>query len=112
MSPQVAMTKTLRKRSGARFMLTDNGERTMENDGKLTHFPFSIVHCPLSAGSAMDSGRDDHRNADDHGSDDDRERCVLVILDLFLDRERCNEHDHAKGERKNDQADHYENYGR
>jgi hypothetical protein len=29
-----------------------------------------------------------HRYADDHGANDDRKRDVLIVLDLFLDRER------------------------
>src|SRR6187551_2966356 len=104
MRPQVAMTNTLRKRSGARFISEiQTRDRQYEPDGKA----ISRLSCPPDRISLtpLNSGRNYHSHANYQGADYDGERGVLVLFDLFLNRERRDQHNDQKGDRKNYQAD-------
>jgi hypothetical protein len=61
---------------------------------------------------AMYGRGNDHRDADYHGADDNRERDILIVLDLFLDREWSDENDYQKCDRKNNKSEGDKNNGR
>src|SRR5258706_1306727 len=110
MSPQVAMKKTLRNRSGAR-LIKDEGQRLKDKVRNCFHFilyPLSFILSLL----AVDGGGNDQGHADDHRANYDRKRRVLVVLDLLFDRKRGYKDNDQKGDGKNDQADCYKNDGR
>src|SRR3954470_11190186 len=55
----------------------------------LRYSALARMRSPLAAGSvATDRRGDDERDADQHAGHDDRQRGVLILLDLLLDRER------------------------
>src|SRR3982750_2161783 len=102
------MMMTLRKRRGVCF-IKGKGER-IRDKGSIKAVPHFILS-PLPfilAGSAVNGGGDEDRDADYQRADDDREGIVLVLLDLFLDREWGDQNDDQKRDRKNDQTDQYE----
>src|ERR1043166_1201020 len=87
MSPQVATMRTLRKSSGGRFMSLS-----------------SIRPAATDSYLAVDRGGDDQRAAENDGTDDDRQRGVLVVFNLFAHRKRRHLCDHEEGDCKGDQS--------
>lgn len=57
----------------------------------------------------MNRGRDDPRKTEEHRPDHDRQRSVLIVFDLFADRERRHLHNDEERNSKYDQADSHEN---
>ena len=53
----------------------------------------------------MDYGRDDDRQAEDHRADQDRQRRVLVVLDLLADGERRHADDDPERQGEDDETD-------
>src|SRR5437899_7502693 len=66
-----------------------------------------ILHTSSLKKLAVDGRRNNQCDANDHGPDDNRERGVLIVLNLFLYREWCNQNDNQKGQSKYHQADSY-----
>ncbi len=58
---------------------------------------------------AMNRGGDDPRKAKDHRADHDRQRRVLIFLDLLTDRERRHLDDDEERDGEHDEADPHEN---
>src|SRR5262245_54669285 len=58
------------------------------------------------ASSATDGGRDDDAEPEDHRADQDRQRNVLVLLDLLAERKRRDLRDEGEAHRENGDAEH------
>jgi len=77
----VAMTKTLRKRRGARFIYSNRMHRMDRNQNRILLHILSIV---FEFQLTVDGRGNDHRDSDNDRTNDDSERDILIVLDLFF----------------------------
>lgn len=62
-----------------------SGKRKMKQIAVIFHFPLSVF---LKTFLAVDRRRNDDGNADQHRTDDNSERGILVFFNLFANRKR------------------------